>query len=150
MPGTSSYAGCFGGSDVPIDLKNGGCLFLNSRVGYRQIRDGVSNTILAGEKRLIEGTFESGWISGNRSTLRNTGVPVNKGWDIPDVPVPGAAPAPVHAPSDTATSGFSSSHTAGAMFMLADGSVRFLSEYIAPQVLVLLGSREDLQVIEEF
>jgi prepilin-type N-terminal cleavage/methylation domain-containing protein len=150
MPGSSNYAGCFGGSDVPIDVKNDGCLFLNSSIGYRQIRDGASNTILVGEKRLIEGTFESGWITGNRSTLRNTGVPINKGWDIAQVPAAGAAPTPVQAPSDTATSGFSSMHTGGAQFVLADGSVRFLSQNIAPQVLSLLGSREDLQVIGEF
>jgi prepilin-type processing-associated H-X9-DG protein len=41
-------------------------------------------------------------------------------------------------------------HTGGAQFVLADGSVRFLSQNIAPQVLSLLGSREDLQVIGEF
>jgi len=149
-PGASNYAGCFAGSDVAIDIQNDGCLFLNSSVIYRQIRDGASNTILVGEKRLIEGTFESGWISGNRSTLRNTGVPVNKGWDIAAVPVAGETPIPVQAPSDTATSGFSSKHTGGAQFVLADGSVRFLSEHIASRVLSLLGSREDLQVIDEF
>lgn len=148
--GASNFAGCFSGSDVPIDLQNDGCLFLNSGVGYRQIRDGASNTILVGEKRLIAGTFESGWISGNRSTLRNTGVPINRGWDIAPPPVPGTPPVPVQAPSDTATSGFSSYHSGGAQFALADGSIRFLSENISPQVLSLLGSREDLQIIGEF
>jgi prepilin-type N-terminal cleavage/methylation domain-containing protein/prepilin-type processing-associated H-X9-DG protein len=148
--GASNFAGCFSGSDVPIDLQNDGCLFLNSSVGYRQIRDGASNTILFGEKRLIVGTFESGWISGNRSTLRNTGVPINRGWDIAPPPVAGTAPVPVQAPSDTATSGFSSYHSGGAQFALADGSIRFLSENISPQILSLLGSREDLQIIGEF
>lgn len=142
----SNYAGCFSGSDVPIAADNDGLLFLNSSISYRQIRDGASNTLLIGEKMTVDGTFEQGWLSGTRSTLRNTGVPLNGGWDkiIVNSTV---TPQP---PNDTATSGFSSRHTGGTQFLLADGSVRFLSSNINGRILSLLGSRDDRQVIGEF
>lgn len=80
--GTNNYAACFGGENVPIDAKNNGLMFLNSSVGFREIRDGASNTIMVGEKCVIEDTNELGWMSGTKSTLRNTGVAINKGWDV--------------------------------------------------------------------
>ncbi|MFM7057453.1 MAG: DUF1559 domain-containing protein [Planctomycetota bacterium] len=144
--GVSSYAGCFSGSDVPIAMNNDGLLFLNSSIAYRQIRDGASNTLLVGEKIIVEGTFEEGWLSGTRSTLRNTGVAINRGWDRL---VAGLTAVP-QAPDDLSTSGFSSRHVGGAQFLLADGSVRFISENINLKILSLLGSREDRQVIGEF
>lgn len=144
----SNYAACFSGSDVPIDVDNDGCMFLNSSVAYRQIRDGASNTILAGEKRIVEGTFDAGWMSGTRSTLRNTGVPINGGWDIE--PRQSIGPFVPNVPNDLLTSGFSSVHAGGAQFVLADGSVRFLSENISAEILSRLGSRADRQIIGEF
>lgn len=144
--GVSNYAGCFSGSDVPIAADNDGLLFLNSSISFQKIRDGASNTLLVGEKIILPDTFEMGWMSGTRSTLRNTGVPINGGWDKIVVKST-VAPKP---PDDTSTSGFSSRHTGGAQFLAADGSVRFLSENINPRILSLLGSREDRQVIGEF
>ncbi len=144
--GVSNYAGCFSGSDVPIAMDNDGLLYLNSSIAYRQIRDGASNTILVGEKVIVEGTFEEGWLSGTRSTLRNTGVRINGGWDR----ITSAAGAVQQAPDDLLTSGFSSRHTGGAQFLLADGSVRFISQNISAGIFSLLGSREDRQVIGEF
>jgi len=147
--GEASYAGCFSGSDRPIDAGGDGCLFLNSSVRYREIRDGASNTLLAGEKQIVAEAGEFGWIAGNRSALRNTGVAINGGWDIVK-PVAGGKPAAIVIPSVTATSGFSSHHTGGAQFILADGSVRFLSQNINNQTLSILGSRADLQVVGEW
>jgi len=148
----ANYAGCYGGEDVPIDANNSGLLFLNSSIGYRQIRDGASNTMVVGEKINVKGTVELGWISGTRSSLRNTGVPINNGWDRGG---PGARGingprTPLPAPSDTATSGFSSYHTGGCQCLLADGSVRFLSENIDPKIYSFIGQREDMQIIGEF
>jgi hypothetical protein len=142
----SNYAGCFGGSDVPIAADNDGLLFLNSSISFQKIRDGASNTFLVGEKIILPDTFDMGWMSGTRSTLRNTGVPINGGWDR-IVVTSTVAPKP---PDDTSTSGFSSRHTGGAQFLVADGSVRFVSDNINPRILSLLGSREDRQVIGEF
>jgi prepilin-type N-terminal cleavage/methylation domain-containing protein len=149
--GANNYAASFGGDDVPIDRDNNGVMYLNSSISYQRIRDGASNTILLGEKRLVPNTGELGWMSGTRSTLRNTGVPINGGWDVGGSG-PGARGVnpPLPAPSDTATSGFSSYHTGGSQFVLGDGAVRFISENIDVKIYRLLGNREDLQIIGEF
>jgi len=67
--GTTTYAGCHHDSEAPIDIDNNGVLFLNSRIRYRDIRDGSSNTIFVGEHADVD---PLGWASGTRATLRNT------------------------------------------------------------------------------
>ncbi len=71
----SSYAGVHDSREVPIDVNNNGVLFLNSRIRFDDITDGVSHTLFAGEK-YIEPT-DLGWSSGTRTTLRNMGSPFN-------------------------------------------------------------------------
>lgn len=136
----NNYAASFGGEDVPIDAKNNGVMFLNSSIGFRQIRDGASNTLMVGEKCVIEDANELGWMSGTKCTLRNTGIAINGGWDVG-----GSAP-----PDDTSTSGFSSYHTGGSQFVLADGSVRFISENVNLSLYANLGNRADMEFIGEF
>jgi prepilin-type N-terminal cleavage/methylation domain-containing protein len=70
-----NYAGCHHDVEAPIDADDHGVLYLNSRVRYRDIRDGRSQTIFLGERLIAEG--ELGWLAGTRSTLRNTGTPIN-------------------------------------------------------------------------
>ena len=149
--GMNNYAACFGGDDVPIDMKNNGVMFLNSSIGFRQIRDGASNTIMVGEKCVVDDPTELGWMSGTKATLRNTGVPMNKGWDVGGTAT-GASRfrKPLPPPSDTATSGFSSYHVGGTQNVFADGSVRFLSENISLPVYSHLGNREDMEILGEF
>ena len=160
----TNYVGCTGGDDVPIDVDNGGLLFLNSSINYRQIKDGTSQTLLVGERRLddIE-TDDLGWVSGTASTLRNTAVAINSranmAWgggnyrtyaqydsiedDYEDEDTESPSP-------DFATGGYSSVHTGGSQFVLADGSVRFISENIDPMIFSNLGNREDGAMLGDF
>ncbi len=74
LSGHINYAGCHNDVDASIDSNNHGVLYLNSRVRYDEIVDGTNQTILLGE---ITDAATLGWVSGTRSTLRNTGVPLN-------------------------------------------------------------------------
>lgn len=145
----SSYAGVFDGSDTPIDVKNSGLLFLNSSVRFREIRDGASNTVVLGEKVNPRETTDLGWVSGTSATLRHTGVPINQGWDIRNY-FSRTATTPTEPPSATATGGFSSQHSGGALFMLADGSARFISETIDMNVFSQIGNRDDMEPLGGF
>ena len=68
-----NYAGCHHDVQAPIAAVNHGVLYLNSHVRYRDITDGTALTILLGE--ISDSGPTLGWVSGTRSTLRNTGTP---------------------------------------------------------------------------
>lgn len=139
----SSYAGCTGGFEVPIDATNGGLLFLNSQVKMHEISDGTSYTIAIGE--VGENDLNLNWTSGSRATLRNTASPVySLGYQN--------KPAGVTAGEEIEKSslfvgGFSSYHTGGGQFVFADGSVRFMSANIDDATFVSLGERADGELI---
>jgi len=167
----SNYAGCQNDVEAPIDTSNHGMLFLNSHVRPRDVTDGLTHTILVGEK-VLDGD-DLGWMSGTRATLRNTGTPLNEGqWDrldqrairvLPDLnleepgpagPEPGRggpakAPPPAPAPDLLKVGGFASPHPNGANFLLGDGSVHFISASVAEETYQKLGHRADGKLLEE-
>lgn len=69
-----NYVGCHNDLETPIDINNNGVLFLNSSIREKDLKDGRSHTIFAGEAR--DGGFLS-WTSGTSSTLRNMGDQIN-------------------------------------------------------------------------
>ena len=138
--GVSCYAGCHHGSETPIDADNNGLLFLNSKIGYDEIIDGSSNTILVGELMPLQSDL--GWASGTRSALRNTSAIL--GFADFELLQKGPVPAP------NVVGGFGSFHPGGSNFCLADGSVRFLSGTISPTVLQNLGDRKDGAMMGQF
>ncbi len=71
----SNYAGVHDSREVPIDVTNNGVLFLNSRITFDDVGDGITHTLFVGEKP-VDPT-ELGWSSGTRATLRNMGSPIN-------------------------------------------------------------------------
>jgi prepilin-type N-terminal cleavage/methylation domain-containing protein/prepilin-type processing-associated H-X9-DG protein len=143
----SNYAACYNDSEAPIDVKNNGLMFLNSRVRYSDIFDGSSNTLLLSEFRYPEEGL-LGWVSGTRATLRNTSKiepprprhPIDPqnldadGQEIPQDPF--------------FVGGFSSAHAGGLNAAFADGSTRFLRSDIDPAILRLYGNRSDGEIIK--
>ncbi len=141
----SSYAGCHHGVEAQIDVDNDGVFFLNSSVRYRDIGDGSSNTIFLGEKQITLGDLN--WLSGTRSTLRNTGNKPNS------LALRGTAfrtQKPAEYEDATVVGGFGSWHAGGGQFALGDGSVRFLNERISLETYQYLGSRNDDNFVGEF
>ncbi len=140
----STYAGCHNDVEAPIDADNHGLLFLNSAIRYGDIRDGSSQTLLLGEiwpevagldpqqRRLSDSL---GWVSGTRSTLRNTSR-INQ-----RPPRRGEVQIDMTGPLDVG--GFGSAHPGGAQMATADGSCRHIDEDIDPEVLRQLGNRAD-------
>jgi prepilin-type N-terminal cleavage/methylation domain-containing protein/prepilin-type processing-associated H-X9-DG protein len=141
LPGISNYAGCHHDSEAPIDSTNNGTLFLNSRLRFSQILDGSSQTILVGE--MLPNKGDLGWVSGTRSTLRNTGT-FNGPLSFRSKQVPTQAD---EMPGSLTVGGFSSYHTGGANFAFADGSVQFLSLSMTAGLLKQLGNRADGEIL---
>jgi len=167
--GSSNYAGMVGFWDVssPNDAGelgqggNNGIFFNNSKIRMRDITDGTSNTLMVGERAEYQALCA--WV-GNRNP-RGSG---NQGADY----TLGKCTIPLNSTSHGQRwEGFSSLHKGGVQFVLADGSVRFLSENIDYDILGAtntndsnphslpsgnlgtyqkLGIRNDGQVIGEF
>ena len=138
-----SYAACHHDSESPIDVDNNGVMFLNSCIRYRDVRDGVSNTIYVGEQ--TGPTDGLGWASGTRATIRNTGS-INSNGARP-VPPPFAGP---EADNVLAVGGFGSPHLAGAHVAMGDGSIRFINQSISLTTFKNLGNRADGSLPVEF
>lgn len=140
--GISSYAGCTGGVEQPIDTKNGGLFYLNSATKLRDIKDGTSYTIAVGEIR--ENRALLNWTSGSRATLRNTGTQLNHGATTYDWQ---RTKLDEEEKPSTFVGGFGSFHTGGGQFAFADGSVKFVSQSIDPATFSSMGERADGNLI---
>ncbi len=152
----SSYVGCYHDREAPIDADNNGLMFLNSKIRFSDIRDGSTYTLLLGEAHITPDNL--GWTSGTRATLRNTsgifpppseqvhlggmGMGMGSGVEV-DVDM-----VEKERIESLYVGGFGSYHTGGGNFVLADGSVHFLSQNIDPQTFQFMGNRADGEMIE--
>ena len=150
-PSHSGYAGCHDSRAVPIDVDNNGLLYLNSSESLYEVPDGISTTIIVGEKR--QTAFDMGFMTGDYSTLRNTGVSAtiienlrdtNRGsyWD--DL---GADVMTDDSGNEINVRGFSAFHNSICNFLMADGSVRSIGNMISHDVMQRLGSRNDSEIV---
>jgi hypothetical protein len=126
-PGVTNYVGMAGvgeGSEkLPVRHPKAGVFGLDRQTGFQHITDGTSNTIM-----ISESTNGGNWAQGGRSTLRSlTAKPYINGPDGIGGPYPG-----------------------GCHMGLCDGSVRFISENIDPEVLEALTTISGGEVIGDF
>ncbi|MCE9631219.1 MAG: DUF1559 domain-containing protein [Planctomycetia bacterium] len=123
----TNYVGSFGsGSEIDDEPAAGnGVFFRNSRISMKHIMDGLSKTILIGERGSRMGC--SAWpgviVGAEALRARVVGAgdhPPNKGAHFDD---------------------FSSGHPTGANFVFGDAAVQFIGDDIDPEVFRALGTR---------
>jgi prepilin-type processing-associated H-X9-DG protein len=140
-----NYVACYNDSEAPIDVKNNGLMFLNSRIRFTDIYDGSTNTLLLSEVTVPQETL--GWVSGTRATLRNAStieIPgPTQANNFEDFQVDGETSAQ----DSLFVGGFSSDHSGGVNAAFADGSSRFIAESLDPSILRLYGNRADGEII---
>ncbi len=149
---TANYVGGFGtvslddcenapGTD-PVSAQGqclgDGAVYHNSRTLIRDFTDGTSNTIMVGERKTrTDLDWWSTW-AGMVAEGEEAGQRILGSMD--------------HVPNDPAAhfDDFSSHHTGGAQFLMADGHVRFVSENIDSVLYKAVGTRQGGEVIGEF
>lgn len=130
-----------------LDPKNFQGIFgQNSNVRIKDVEDGISNTVIVAERYTPKdsslGSIGHGtWLgvpdcttaAGLAMSLGDTSVRLNSGYR-----------------SRAQTTGFGSSHTGGAHFLMGDGSSRFISEGINVELYRNLSTIADGNVISNF
>jgi len=139
---TSNYIGVFGSIElhdaVEAVVGGGQCLgdgvfYHNSRLRFRDLRDGLSRTFMVGER-------------GTKEDYYSTWVGLFPGADHAPARLVGVAASPPNATADEPHN-FSSRHPTGTHFLLADGSVRLISEHINTTAYHALCTRNGGEVI---
>jgi prepilin-type N-terminal cleavage/methylation domain-containing protein len=153
MGSASDYAGCTGDGSALGDLESGmipaivsGSIHTRG-VTFAQVRDGLSNTLLIGEKHVPEASFGDPtsdgiiWSGGERGAfIRRAGRAE-----------PDGTPYPLAFSTTTAYGyQFGSDHPGVVQFVFGDGSVRALRTSIPVSTLGLLANRADGQVIPDY
>ncbi|WP_010587605.1 DUF1559 domain-containing protein [Schlesneria paludicola] len=124
----------------------GGAFGQNSGIPFEEIKDGLSNLFLLGE-RYVPTNVELGsvghgtWLgvpdcttpAGLAAALGDTSVKVNLGFK-----------------TRAETTGFGSSHTGGAHFLMGDGAVRFVSDNISITTYRDLSTIDDGREVGDF
>jgi prepilin-type N-terminal cleavage/methylation domain-containing protein/prepilin-type processing-associated H-X9-DG protein len=146
--GVNSYFANAGTKAWPISAATfDGVMFYNSKTAARQITDGLSNTLLLGERH----SFDPNWILNPPLTDYRgwAWTNYNSGQDnLGDTAWPINSSSRAVGPTARKTN-FGSAHPGGANFAMCDGSVQFLTLESAGELATLqrLSMREDGEVI---
>lgn len=145
-----------------------GPFYVNSRIAFSNITDGLSNTLLFGERNNVE-PYWTGFIAGDGNFQVGT-APItydNGVWSYNAPTAYTCAPFNYQLPPDAASTNtwsttqggiyynnrvycYGSSHTGGANFALCDGSVRFISSTVNAVTFNSLGGINDGTVAGTF
>ena len=121
------YVAVFGNNEIEDDPGAGnGLFFRNSRIKFAHVTDGISNTLMVGERHNIR--FTATW----------TGVLA--GVDEAQALVLGTCDHPPNDPNGHKED-FASRHSHGVNFLYGDGTVRVIDSNIVPSVYHALATR---------
>ncbi len=164
--GRSNYVGSFGPSfgvsslmQTPlatitfgVAINPSGAFFVNSKRNFSTFTDGLSNTILAGERRSA-GTQSGLAVGGDAiwAGTTNAGVAIaGNGMIMGEQVTPINSTVADNIGTTAHSTGFGSYHVGGGHFLMGDGAVRFISENINSSTYAYLGAISDNQVIGDF
>lgn len=165
---SANYIGVYGYGSVtlaPGKPNPAGLLYRNSKVRIANILDGTSKTLLVGERAhthqfapgMSEVAANSTWYAAVPGVFRSAGMatmPMMREGPASLVLGHVGQDAPMHMNHRPNTTNhivnFSSRHTGGVQFLMADGSVHFLNESIDYNTFRWLGQRDDGNVVGEF
>jgi prepilin-type N-terminal cleavage/methylation domain-containing protein/prepilin-type processing-associated H-X9-DG protein len=135
--------------------QNNGVFYRNSKVGFRDITDGTSTTLMVGERS--QNVADATWVGmiPNGRSCNNPTWPVQD-CETSNVLILGhTGPSPdepwIDVPNNkkAGVDDFHSRHPGGCNFTFCDGSVRFIRETINPQTFSNLATRAGGEVISE-
>jgi prepilin-type N-terminal cleavage/methylation domain-containing protein/prepilin-type processing-associated H-X9-DG protein len=128
------------GTDDPRTGNASGAFQLRSGNSFASFTDGLSNTLMVGEKHVPQGKFGYGWwdcSEYNGDYFQCSARAASRAFPL------------TNNPQDTGWK-FGSQHTLVVQFCFADGHVAKIPSTINPYTLELLGMRNDGQVIPDF
>jgi prepilin-type N-terminal cleavage/methylation domain-containing protein len=142
------YAGCNGDGTIDGTVYTGMIGFLssgthtNAGVPFTGVTDGLSNTIMIGEKHIQRSLLGTDYIT--------DGIIYSAGEDQTYMRRGGKSNPLAFSPTDVANRQFGSYHTGITQFVFGDGSVRALQNSIDSTTLGYLCNKSDGQVIPGF
>jgi hypothetical protein len=116
--GTAYTSGAYNSAQV---IANQGVLYANSKVPFSKITDGLSNTLMLGERSWKGSLNQRCWTRGSFNDGRYTAASLNVNNPINATPYNG---------SNIQDVSFGSQHPAGAVFATVDGAAFFISDNI--------------------
>jgi prepilin-type N-terminal cleavage/methylation domain-containing protein/prepilin-type processing-associated H-X9-DG protein len=147
----ANYVGVFGyGEPTDIPDAGEGIFYCNSQTRILDIKDGTSNTIAVGERssNLALATWTGAVPNGIVKNLSGIPGSANADWPLFVLGHTGTV-AEGQGPNNHLgyVDDFSSHHPGGVNFLMADGSVRFISDNISITTWVALGTRAGGDVV---
>jgi prepilin-type N-terminal cleavage/methylation domain-containing protein len=155
---TSDDRGTAVGGNALEDLDQDGIFFACSRTVFRDIKDGLTNTIMIGESYteydfLQDGNTLDYWALGSPQVDPTRCDGGTSGTEFSEFV--GSTAVRLNSRFDASASGyvkeisFGSYHPEGAQFTIADGSVRYIADTIHPDVFRAMGSKDKGEALDE-
>jgi hypothetical protein len=109
-------------------------------IAMRDVTDGLSNTLMAGEISWNTANCYRIWLRGSDATAMGSAKNVNTGINL----------TPYNGSNNFNDVSFGSMHAGGAHFVLGDGTVRFISQNIDFALYQGLASRAGSELVSDF
>lgn len=147
---------CYGGSiTTPAQLRRGnqcmaadGIFFISSSVKFRDVTDGLSNTIFVSE--VIDSGGEAtalGGLGSDRKHCFSGGADSNPPTEMSEYLIAAESNDPINNYTEEAAG---SHHVGGAQFLQGDGAVRFISENISMTIYRGISTRAGGEILGEY